>query len=139
DTGPSWVTSVVNAIGESQFWSSTAIFIFWDDYGGFYDSEAPKYLDYDGLGGRIPLLVISPYAKKGFVSHVNYEHGSLLKFVEDRFGLPRLAASDTRAASPEQDCFDFSKAPRKFVPIKSKYDEDYFLHQPPDYRPPDTN
>ena len=50
DTGPSWVTSVVNAIGESQFWSSTAIFIFWDDYGGFYDQEAPKYLDYDGLG-----------------------------------------------------------------------------------------
>jgi phospholipase C len=139
DTGPSWVSSVVNAIGESQSWSSTAIFIFWDDYGGFYDPEAPKYLDYDGLGGRIPLLVISPYAKKGWVSHVHYEHGSILKFVEDRFGLPRLAASDTRATSPEKDCFDFSKPPRKFAPIKSKYDESFFLHQPPDYRPPDTN
>jgi phospholipase C len=139
DTGPSWVASVVNAIGESPFWSSTAIFIFWDDYGGFYDPEAPKYLDYDGLGGRLPLLIISPYAKKGFVSHVHYEHGSILKFVEDRFGLPRLAASDTRATSPEKDSFDFSKPPRKFVPIKSKYDQTFFLHQPPDYRPPDTN
>ncbi len=139
DTGPSWVASLVNAIGESQFWSSTAVFIFWDDYGGFYDRKPPKYLDYDGLGIRIPLLIISPYAKKGFVSHTNYEHGSILKFVEDRFDLPRLAASDMRAASPEKDCFDFSKPPRKFVPIKSKYDESFFLHQPPDYRPPDTN
>ncbi|MGA9943787.1 MAG: alkaline phosphatase family protein [Candidatus Cybelea sp.] len=139
DTGPSWVTSVVNAIGESKFWNSTAIFVFWDDYGGFYDPEAPEYLDYDGLGLRVPLLVISPYAKKGWVSHVHYEHGSILKFVEDRFGLARLAASDARATSPEKDCFDFSKPPRKFVPIKSKYDESFFLHQPPDYRPPDTN
>ncbi|MGA8099623.1 MAG: hypothetical protein WB810_13300, partial [Candidatus Cybelea sp.] len=67
------------------------------------------------------------------------EHGSILKFVEDRFALPRLAASDTRATSPEKDCFDFAQPPRKFVPIKSRYGEDYFLRQPPDYRPPDTN
>ncbi|MGB6600547.1 MAG: alkaline phosphatase family protein [Candidatus Cybelea sp.] len=138
DTGPSWVASVVNAVGESPFWDSTAIFIFWDDYGGFYDPEPPKYVDYDGLGIRIPLLIISPYAKKGFVSHTHYEHGSILEFVEDRFGLPRLAATDRRAASLN-NCFDFSKPPRKFVPIKSKYDEDFFLHQLPDYRPPDTN
>jgi phospholipase C len=139
DTGPSWVASLVNAIGESQFWDSTAIFIFWDDYGGFYDPEPPAYLDYDGLGGRIPMLIISPYAKKGFVSHVHYEHGSILKFAEDRFGLPALAASDSRATSPEADAFDFAHRPRKFVPIKSKYDIKFFLHQRPDYRPPDTN
>ncbi|MGB6601208.1 MAG: alkaline phosphatase family protein, partial [Candidatus Cybelea sp.] len=138
DTGPSWVASVVNAIGESQFWSSTAIFIFWDDYGGFYDREPPQYVDYDGLGIRVPLLIISPYARKGLVSHTRYEHGSILEFVEKRFGLPHLAASDKRAASLDS-CFDFSKPPRKFVPIKSKYGEDFFLHQPPDYRPPDTN
>jgi phospholipase C len=138
DTGPSWVASVVNAIGESQFWSSTAVFIFWDDYGGFYDREPPQYVDYDGLGIRVPLLIISPYARKGLVSHTHYEHGSILEFVEKRFGLLHLAASDKRAASLD-GCFDFSKPPRKFVPIKSKYSEDFFLHQPPDYRPPDTN
>jgi phospholipase C len=139
DTGPSWVASVVNAVGKSKFWKSTVIFIFWDDYGGFYDSFPPKYLDYDGLGIRVPLLIVSPYAKKGFVSHTRYEHGSILRFIEDRFGLAQLAATDKRATSPALDCFDFSKPPRKFVPIKSKYDESFFLHQPPDYRPPDTN
>ena len=67
-----------------------------------------RCVDYDGLGIRVPLLVVSPYAKKGYVSHVQYEHGSILRFVEDQFGLARLAASDTRATSPERDCFDFS-------------------------------
>jgi phospholipase C len=137
-TGPSWVASVVNAIGESQFWDSTAIFIFWDDSGGWYDPVAPAYVDNDGLGFRLPLLIISPYAKQGYVSHVNYEHGSILKFVEDQFNLGRLAASDTRANSPESDCFDFSGGPRAFVPIESSLGRSYFLHQPDDLRPPDT-
>ena len=72
-TGPSWVASLVNAVGESKYWNSTAIFIFWDSYGGWYDPEPPKYIDNDGLGFRIPLLIISPYAKQGYVSHVHYE------------------------------------------------------------------
>ncbi len=137
-TGPSWVASVVNAIGESQFWDSTAIFIFWDDSGGWYDPVAPAYVDNDGLGFRLPLLIISPYAKQGYVSHVNYEHGSILKFIEDQFNLGRLAASDARANSPEGDCFDFSGGPRAFVPIVSSLRRSYFLHQPEDLRPPDT-
>ena len=99
NTGPSWVASLVNAIGESQYWKNTAIFIFWDDYGGWYDPEPPAYVDYDGLGVRIPMLIVSAYAKKR-VTHAQYEHGSILKFVEDIFGLPRLSASDTRAISP---------------------------------------
>jgi phospholipase C len=139
DGGPSWVASVVNAIGESSFWNSTAIFVFWDDPGGFFDPQPPAYVDYDGLGMRVPLLVISPYAKKGYVSHVHYEHGSILKFIENRFDLAALAASDTRATSPEKDCFDFTQQPRKFVPIKSKYDIEHFIHEPPDFRPADTN
>ena len=138
DTGPSWVAQLVNAVGESKYWDSTAIFIFWDDYGGWYDPEPPAYADYDGLGFRIPLLVISPYAKKGYVSHVPYEHGSILKFVEDTFGLARLAASDKRANSLAGDCFDFSKPPRKFVTIQSPYDRAYFMHQPIDRRIPDA-
>jgi phospholipase C len=138
DTGPSWVASLVNAIGESKYWDSTAIFIFWDDYGGWYDNVPPPLVDYDGLGIRVPLLVISPYAKKNYISHVQYEHGSILKFVEDQFGLARLAASDKRANSPEPDCFDFSQPPRAFAPIKAPYDKAFFQHQPPDFRPPDT-
>ncbi|MGC9993609.1 MAG: alkaline phosphatase family protein [Candidatus Cybelea sp.] len=138
DTGPSWVTSLVNAVGRSQYWDSTAIFIMWDDYGGWYDPAPPEMVDYDGLGLRIPLVVISPYAKKDYVSHVHYEHGSILKFVEDRFGLPRLAASDTRANSLDTDCFDFNQPPRTFVPIKAPHDEAYFLNQPRDLRVPDA-
>jgi phospholipase C len=65
----------------------------------------------------VPLLVISPYAKRGYVSHVQYEHGSILRFMEDRFGLARLAASDRRANSPALDCFDFTQPPRKFTPF----------------------
>jgi phospholipase C len=138
NTGPSWVTSLVNTIGQSQYWNSTAIFIMWDDYGGWYDPVAPAYVDYDGLSFRIPMLIISAYAKQGHVSHVHYEHGSILKFVEDQFGLARLAASDTRAKSPARDCFDFTKPPRTFVPFAAPYDANYFKHQPADNRIPDS-
>ncbi|MGB8909623.1 MAG: alkaline phosphatase family protein [Candidatus Cybelea sp.] len=96
-------------------------FIFWDSYGAWYDPEPPAHLDNDGLGFRVPLLIISPYAKQGHVSHVHYEHCSILKFTENRFGLPRLTSCDTRANSPD-DAFDFSQSPRKFVPIKGLYD-----------------
>ena len=116
-SGPSWVASLVNAVGESKYWNSTAIFVFWDGYGGWYDPDPPPYVDSEGLGLRVPLLVISPYAKQGYVSHVHYEHGSILKFTEDQFRLGRLAASDTRATSPARDCFDFKQPPRKFMPI----------------------
>jgi phospholipase C len=137
-TGPSWVASLVNAVGQSQYWNSTAIFIFWDDYGGWYDHVGPKKLDYDGLGMRLPLLIISPYAKQGYVSHVPYEHGSILKFTEDQFGLGRLTASDTRATSPAADAFDFSKPPRAFSPFAAPFGRAYFMHQPIDRHPPDT-
>jgi phospholipase C len=138
-SGPSWVAAVVNAVGESKYWDSTAIFVFWDDYGGWYDSVPPPYVDYDGLGIRVPLIVISPYAKKGYVSHVRYEHGSILKFVEDLFDLARLGASDTRANSPAKDCFDFSRPPRTFKKIAAPLDEEYFLRQPPDHHVPDPD
>ncbi|MGA8662324.1 MAG: alkaline phosphatase family protein [Candidatus Cybelea sp.] len=137
-TGPAWVASLVNAIGKSQYWDNTAIFIFWDDYGGWYDPEPPAMLDYDGLGMRIPMLIVSAYAKKGHVSHTHYEHGSILKFVEETFGLPALAASDTRATAPD-DAFDFNKPPRTFQTIPSEFGINYFMHQPPDHRPPDND
>jgi phospholipase C len=137
-TGPSWVASLVNAIGKSKYWDSTAIFIFWDDYGGWYDPEPPARVDYDGLGVRLPLLIVSPYAKQGYVSHTHYEHGSILKFVEQTFGLAPLAASDKRANAPD-DAFDFNAPPRKFETVPSEHGIDYFMHQPPDYRLPDSD
>jgi len=68
---------------------------------------------------------------------VQYEHGSILRFAEDQFGLGQLAASDARANSPEKDCFNFSTPPHRFVPIKAKHDHRFFMTQPPDSRPPD--
>jgi phospholipase C len=138
-TGPAWVASLVNAVGESKFWDSTAIFVMWDDWGGLYDPVPPPYKDFDGLGIRVPLIIMSPYAKKNYVSHVQYETGSILRFIEDQFGLPRLAASDTRATSPQADCFNFARRPRPFVPIQAPFSKAYFLHQPADRRPPDDD
>ena len=128
----------MNAIGESQYWDSTAIFIFWDDYGGWYDHVPPVLVDYDGLGIRVPLLMVSAYAKKGCVSHVRYEHGSILKFVEDQWTLPRISASDTRANPISSDCFEYSKPPKSFTKIPTTHDQQYFLQQPLDTRPPDS-
>jgi phospholipase C len=138
NTGPSWVASLVNAVGESKYWNSTAIFIFWDDYGGWYDPVPPKMVDYDGLGMRLPLLIVSPYTKRGYVSHVHYEHGSILRFIEEQFGLPALTASDSRANSPQYDSFDLTQRPRPFVPIKAPHDASYFMRQPLDSRMPDS-
>jgi phospholipase C len=135
--GPSWVASIVNAVGESKFWDSTVIFVQWDDWGGFYDPVAPPHRGYDGLGFRVGLIVISPYAKQDYVSHVQYETASVLRYAEDLFGLPQLSSADSRATSPAGDCLDFNQAPRKFVPIKAPENADYFLHQPLDPRIPD--
>jgi phospholipase C len=135
--GPQWVSTLVNAVGESAFWDTTAIFVLWDDWGGLYDHVPPPYADYDGLGFRVPLLVISPYAKKNYVSHVQYETASVLRFTEDQFGLGRLAASDRRANSPQQDCLDLRQRPRPYVPVRTALAPAFFLQQTDDGRPPD--
>jgi phospholipase C len=117
--GPAWVASVVDAVGNSPFWSSTAIFIIWDDWGGFFDPVPPVFEDYDGLGFRVPLIVVSPYARTGSVTHVQYETASVLRFIEDNFGLRQLAASDARANDPAWDpaVFDFLQRARAFDEI----------------------
>ncbi len=126
--GPSWVAAIVDTVGKSKFWDSTAIFVQWDDWGGYYDHVAPPFQDYDGNGFRVPLLVISPYAKKDYVSHTPYETASVLRFAEDLYGLPQMAAADTRATSPAADCFDFTQQPRKFVEIKAPHSASFFVH-----------
>jgi phospholipase C len=137
--GPSWVSALVNTVGRSKFWDSTAIFIQWDDWGGLYDPVAPKYLGRDSLGFRVPLLILSPYAKRGYVSHVQYETASVLRFAEDLWGLPQLAAADKRATSPAGDCFDFTVQPQKFIPISAPLPPKFFMHQygDADYQAPD--
>jgi phospholipase C len=137
DTGPSWVASVVNAIGESQYWSSTVIIVVWDDWGGFYDHVPPPQYGPGSLGFRVPMLIVSPYAKKGYVAHHVYEFGSILKFVESTFGLESLGTTDVRARNFAGDVFQFSK-PRKFVPIAVKYSKAFFEHQAPSNLPVDT-
>ncbi|MEO9097909.1 MAG: alkaline phosphatase family protein [Candidatus Baltobacteraceae bacterium] len=141
-TGPDWVANVVNAVGTSPFWNSTAIFVLWDDWGGWYDHVAPPLLDYDGLGIRVPLLVISPYAIKGpkghsTVTHTQYEFGSVLKFAETTFGLSSLAASDARATNFGSDIFNFSQPARAFRAVKVNVGPKYFLGQPRSLLPPD--
>jgi phospholipase C len=135
--GPSWVAALVNTVGKSKFWGSTAIFVQWDDWGGLYDHVPPPYKNRDSLGFRVPLLVISPYAKQNYVSHVQYETASVLRFAEDLWGLGQLADADKRATSPAADCFDFSQKARPFVKIKAPLPPRFFMHQSYDYRAPD--
>ncbi len=109
--GENWTVDQVNAVMQGPNWNSSAIFITWDDFGGFYDHVAPPKVDNFGFGPRVPLLIISPFAKQGFVSHTQYEFSSLLKFAETRFGLAPLTDRD-RLANDMLDSFDFTQAPR---------------------------
>ena len=148
DKGPSWVASIVNAIGESPDWDSTAIVVIWDDWGGWFDNAVPPQLDFRGLAERVPCLIVSPYSKRGtpsrpYVSHTQYEYGSILRFMEDVFNLPNIGPasagySDARANSLT-DSFDFTQQPRPFAPITSKYSREYFLNEPmaDEYEPVD--
>jgi phospholipase C len=138
NTGPEWVASVVDAIGKSQFWDTTAILLTWDDWGGWYDHVVPPQLDSMGLGFRVPLLVISPYAKHGYVSHVQHEFGSLLHFTENTFGVAPLTKEDSRADTL-LDCFDFTQSPAAFVPVSVHHKPAYFLHEGLQKRAPDND
>ncbi|HEV2488854.1 MAG TPA: alkaline phosphatase family protein [Candidatus Acidoferrales bacterium] len=131
-SGPAWVASVVNAVGNSPYWSNTAIFITWDDWGGWYDHVPPTIYDSYEYGFRVPLIVVSPYAKPSYVSHVPHDFGSILKFVEQNFKLPSLGYADARA-DDLSDCFDFNQTPISFRTIPAKLDQNYFIN---DRRPP---
>ncbi len=119
--GENWTTRVVDSIMQSPMWKNTAIFITWDDYGGFYDHVAPPQLDGYGLGFRVPLLVLSPYAKQGMVDHHLGEFSSVVRFIEDNWGLSRLAFRDRRATDLSYD-FNFSQAPRPPDPLPLRTD-----------------
>jgi phospholipase C len=145
DTGPSWVASVVNAVGQSQYWNSTAVIVVWDDWGGFYDPVAPPLPrdDQGGPGFRVPMIVVSPYARTGsgsqggYISNTVYGFGSIVRFVEDTFNLGRLGTTDGTSNSMD-DMFNFYQSPRQFQSIGSKYSRSYFIHQKPSGLPVDT-
>jgi phospholipase C len=127
--GPEWVASVVNAVAEGPLWDSTAIIVVWDDWGGWYDHVAPPQLDRMGLGFRVPMMVISPWAKRHYVSHTQHEFGSIMRFAEQVFDLPSLHTTDERSDAL-RDCFDFEQRPGTFEPIPTLHQAAYF--QDPD-------
>ncbi len=109
-TGQNWTVQQINAIMQGPDWGSTAIFLTYDEFGGFYDNAAPANPDYYGFGPRVPMIIISPYAIPGFIDHTEYEFSSVLKFIETRFGLPSLTARDADASDMTAS-FNFSQAP----------------------------
>ena len=127
-SGPSWVASVVNAIGgNSNYWPNTAIILTWDDWGGWYDHVSPPILNSYEYGFRVPLLVISPYAKLAYTSHVTHDFGSILKFIEETFNLPSLGYADA-PADDFADCFNFSQTPTTFTTIAAPLKAEFFLN-----------
>ena len=125
-TGQAYVTNVINAIMKSPDWNSTAIFLAWDDWGGFYDHVVPPHVDSLGYGLRVPAMVISPYARKGYIDHQTLSFDAYLKFIEDDFlggeridpktdgrpdSRPDVREDDPRLGNLIND-FNFSQPPR---------------------------
>jgi phospholipase C len=114
--GENWLTDVVDAVMNSDMWKDTAVFVSWDEWGGFYDHVAPQQVDHYGLGFRVPLLVISPYAVAGKVDHHWGEFSSVLRFIEDNWSLPQLTKRDKAAGDLSYD-FSFTQTPAKPDPL----------------------
>jgi phospholipase C len=147
-TGPSWVASVVNAIGNSSYWADTAIFITWDDWGGWYDHVPPTILagvqgDYQ-YGFRVPLIVVSAYTKRGYVDNGRHDFGSILRFIEHNFaslGLSEgeLGFADSRATTDLTSFFHLKHGPRTFTTVAAPLSADFFINDPRPPEPPDND
>lgn len=116
NNGPRWVTSVFNAIGKSKYWKSSAIILTYDDWGGWYDHVKPKAFNAFEAGFRIPIVIDSAYAKRGYISHQPHYIGSLLHFIEANWNLGSLNRSDARSDAFD-DCFDYKQSPLKYIPV----------------------
>ncbi len=134
--GPDWVASIVNAIGKGPLWKSTAIFITWDDWGGWYDHVVPPVVDKMGPGFRVPLIVVSPYARRGYVSHHVHEASGFGAFIEKNFGLPALGTRDAQA-DDFADCFDYAQRPTSFLEIKTRMSAEALVREEPSGPPDD--
>lgn len=109
--GVNWTTQVMDAIELSPYWNSSLIFLTWDDWGGFYDSVAPRQIDGYGLGFRVPLIVIGPYVRENFIDPAWGYFESILKFVEERYGLSPITYRDAQAPSLTS-YLDLNQTPR---------------------------
>ena len=109
--GAAWTRGVVEAIANSSVWNDSVIFITYDDFGGFYDHVAPPQVDDLGLGFRVPLTIVSPYAQQGAILHDTFEVSAILKFAEDNFNLAPMTARDANA-NDLSAAFDFTQPPR---------------------------
>ena len=146
-TGPAWVASIVNAVGSSAYWENTAIIITWDDWGGWYDHVPPMKVINDGVswgsgyvyGFRVPLIVVSPYAKSAYISHVPHDFGSILKFIETTFGLPSLGYADAAAEDDLSDCFTYTQTPLAFTQIAGVPPAGAFINARSKFVPPDDD
>jgi phospholipase C len=155
-TGPAWVASIVNAIGmqpacagNETYWKDTAIFVTWDDWGGWYDHVPPfrvggwpneNWGEGYIYGFRVPLLVVSAYTPAGYVDSDNHDFGSLLGFVETNFKLPRIGPgywADAHGGSLAP--FFTLSAPRPFTSIAASVTSAYFLHAKRSLRGPDDD
>ncbi|MEP6476232.1 MAG: alkaline phosphatase family protein [Actinomycetota bacterium] len=114
-----WVTDIVNAVMDSDMWAHTTIFVTWDEWGGFYDHVEPPRVDEVGLGFRVPLLTISPYAQRGLIDDVPGEFSTPLRFISDNWGLDPLTPRIAKAHNFEH-VFDFTKPPRHPVPATKR-------------------
>lgn len=112
--GEGWAVRVINAVMQSKFWKNTAIFLTWDDFGGFFDHVAPPRTSVIRLGPRVPMIVISPYARRHSIDHTRYDFESMLKFIEDDFYLSPLTNTDRFATSIARS-FDFAHP--NFTPL----------------------
>ena len=108
--GQNWTIEVMNALMRSDAWKDTLVVMTWDDFGGFYDHVPPVRLDDFGLGIRVPAMIISPYARSGYVDHTMYEFSSVLRFIEDNWSLTQLTRRD-RIADGLGGALDFSQTP----------------------------
>ncbi len=123
--GQAYVTAVINAAMRSADWNSTAIFLSWDDWGGFYDNVVPPKVDRNGYGLRVPGLVISPYAKQGFIDRQTLSSDAYLKFIEDDFlGSARLDPRTDGRPDPRPTV-------RENAPALGNLIEDFNFNQPP--------
>ena len=118
-TGENWTVSLLQALASGPQWGSSAMFITWDDFGGFYDHVAPNQIDQLGLGFRAPLLIVSPYARAGMVDHTTAEFSSVLRFIEEDFDLPALTDRDRNTTNLLQD-FDWNQTPIPLPAIQQR-------------------
>ncbi len=118
--GENWTVQQINAVMEGPGWESTVVFLTWDDFGGFYDHVGPPIVDNVGFGPRVPLLVISPWSRPGYICRATMEFSSILTFIEKRFELDPLTRRD-KFANDMLDCFDFSQSPLPplILPVRS--------------------